>query len=204
MFSFIVCKDITAPEALSLWINTPCRTFAAAPLSHTAAFEMFDSICGVISNIHTRISKDNKIYAINYLEDVPSLCLIYTMYIKGCFRSAKCPDNSIHANKKGQRSRERTGGGNWHRTQSHRYGDGAVYSVPTVLSHCRADRHYCMQGEQKRERKREEKETIDYIYRGQSGTKVWFMTKTYWRLTIQNHCVAQHMFICIHEQVYEI
>lgn len=47
--------------------------------------------------------------------------------------------------RKGQRGKERIGrgrkgggkGGSWHQTQSHRYGDGAVHSAPSILSYCR-------------------------------------------------------------------
>lgn len=46
------------------------------------------------------------------LHQLPSQCVIYsTKYIKRYFRSAKCFDNSIHANKEGsQRCKERIGG----------------------------------------------------------------------------------------------
>ena len=57
--------------------------------------------------------KDNKLRGINCLENMLSLCMIYTIYIKGHFRLAKCLNNSIHANKRGQRAvkRERVAGG---------------------------------------------------------------------------------------------
>lgn len=44
-------------------------------------------------------------------------------------------------------------GGSWHQTQSHKYGDGAIYPAPTILSYCRANHHY-MQREQEEEKKR--------------------------------------------------
>lgn len=56
--------------------------------------------------------KNNRLYGANYPVNMPSQCIIYTMCIKGRFRSAKCLNNSIHANKeRSERSKERMGGG---------------------------------------------------------------------------------------------
>lgn len=68
--------------------------------------------------------KDNELYATGYL-NMPSVYIMYTMYIKGHFRSAECLNNCIDANKKRSGRRE----GSWHQTQSHRYGDGAVLCI---------------------------------------------------------------------------
>lgn len=54
--------------------------------------------------------KNNKSYAINYPGNMASWCVIYTMCIKGHFRSAKCFNNSIHVNEvRSARSKERVG-----------------------------------------------------------------------------------------------
>lgn len=64
--------------------------------------------------------------------------------------------------RKGQRSKERMGGGREGGREgagirpSHRYGDGAVHSAPTILSYCRANPRY-MQREHEEVKKKEER-----------------------------------------------
>lgn len=93
------------------------------------------------------------------------------------------------------------GGGNWHQTQRHRYGNGAVYSASAVLCHCRVNHHF-MQREPERERKEAIAQMTWRNYRPKQTICLYFSSLLTWpydvgcnlsgsnNITFQHFCAA--------------
>lgn len=80
--------------------------------THYCIFTVFHCVSNIFGVHITLHHKNNTLYGPAYPGNTPSQCIIYTKCVKGCFRSAKCLNNSIHANReRSERSKERMGGG---------------------------------------------------------------------------------------------
>lgn len=120
--------------------NLPQHYFNIAALKVFYIYYPF--LCTCLTLHH----KNNKSHGTGDLGSVHSQCIIYTTYIKGRFRSAKCLNNSSHANKKrSERSKGWVGGGRGLASdpESQTWWWCCIFSPHySRLAHCRANHHY--------------------------------------------------------------